>query len=63
MNGISGSGSSPLQMSLSDVFFPGFSMVSASTQQLLASNIDSYTRLLCTFGMFVLFARYTVRYI
>lgn len=63
MNGISGSGSSPLQMSLGDVFFPGFSMVSASTQQLLAGNMDSYTRLLCTFGMFVLFARYAVRYV
>jgi chaperone BCS1 len=63
MNGISGSGSSPFQMSLGDVFFPGFSMVSASTQQLLAGNMDSYTRLLCTFGMFVLFARYAVRYV
>lgn len=46
-----------------DVLFPGFSMASASAQQLLAGNLDSYTRLLCTIGMLVLFIRYTVRYI
>lgn len=50
-------------MSLMDVLFPGFSMASASAQQLLAGNLDSYTRLLCTIGMLVLFIRYTVRYI
>jgi chaperone BCS1 len=63
MNGISGGGSSPFQVSLLDVFFPGLSMASASAQQLLAGNLDSYTRLLCTLGMIVLFTRYAVRYV
>jgi chaperone BCS1 len=64
MNAINGgSYHGPSQMSLIDVIFPGFSMVSASAHQLLAGNLDSYTRLLCTFGMFVLFARYAVRYV
>ncbi|KAJ6105168.1 P-loop containing nucleoside triphosphate hydrolase protein [Penicillium sp. IBT 18751x] len=64
MNTISGGGSypSPSHMSLIDVFFPGLSMASASAQQLLAGNLDSYTRLFCTLGIFVLFARYAVRY-
>ncbi|KAJ5593268.1 hypothetical protein N7537_010172 [Penicillium hordei] len=30
---------------------------------MLAGNLDSYTRLLCTLGMLVLFIRYIVRYI
>lgn len=65
MNAAIGGGSyhSPSQMSLIDVLFPGFSMASASAQQLLAGNLDSYTRLLCTLGMFVLFTRYAVRYV
>lgn len=65
MNAITGGSSNPSspQMSLIDVLFPGFSMASASAHQLLAGNLDSYTRLFCTFGMFVLFARYAVRYV
>lgn len=63
MNPINGGGSSPFQMSLIDVIFPGFGMVTASARQLLAGDPDSYTRLLCTFGMFILFARYAVRYV
>lgn len=65
MNGVGGGGSyqSLSQMSLLDVFFPGLSMASASAQQLLAGNLDSYTRLLCTLGMLVLFTRYAVRYV
>ncbi|CAI7626047.1 unnamed protein product [Penicillium pancosmium] len=63
MNTISGgSYRDPSQMSLIDVVFPGFSMASASVQQLLAGNLDSYTRLFCSLGMFALFARYAVRY-
>ena len=53
----------PPQMSLMDILFPGLGVVSASAQQLLAGNMNSYTRLLCTLGMFILFARYTVRYV
>lgn len=65
MNAITGGGSyhSLSQISLIDVFFPGFSMVSTSAHQLLGGNLDSYTRLLCTFGIFILFARYAVRYV
>ncbi|KAJ5111738.1 hypothetical protein NUU61_001368 [Penicillium alfredii] len=63
MNFISGGGSSPAQMSLIDILFPGLSVVSASVQQLLAGNLDSYTRLFCTLGVFVLFTRYAVRYV
>ncbi|KAJ5394738.1 P-loop containing nucleoside triphosphate hydrolase protein [Penicillium cosmopolitanum] len=54
---------SPPQMSLMDVMFPGLGVLSASAQQLLAGNLDSYTRLFCTLGIFVLFARYAVRYV
>ncbi|KAI2749404.1 hypothetical protein DTO013F2_5465 [Penicillium roqueforti] len=46
MDAINGGGSSPFQMSLIDVIFPGFSMVTASAHQLLAGDPDSYTRLL-----------------
>ena len=65
MNAINGGSSyhNPSQMSLLDIFFPGLSMVSASAQQLFAGNLDSYTRLLCTVGMFVLFTRYAIRYV
>lgn len=65
MNAISGGDSfhSPSQMSLIDVIFPGFSMVSTSAHQLLAGNLDSYTQIFCTFGMFVLFTRYAVNYV
>ncbi|KAJ5640281.1 uncharacterized protein N7484_008143 [Penicillium longicatenatum] len=54
---------SPSQISLIDVLFPGFSIISASAQQLLAGNLDSYTGLLCTLEMLVLFARYISRYV
>ena len=65
MNAINGGSSSysPSQLSLIDVIFPRFSVVSSSTTQLLAGNLDSYTRLLCTLGMLVLFTRYVVRYV
>ncbi|KAJ5086504.1 P-loop containing nucleoside triphosphate hydrolase protein [Penicillium alfredii] len=63
MNTISGgSYRDPSQMSLIDVLFPGFSMASVSVQQLLTNNLDSYTRLFYSLGIFVLFARYTARY-
>lgn len=54
---------SPRQMSLIDILFPGLSVVSASTQQLLAGNLDSYTRIFCTLGAFALFTRYAIRYV
>ncbi|KAF4772370.1 hypothetical protein HAV15_004793 [Penicillium sp. str.  len=55
--------SSP-QISLLDVLFPGLGGgCLSSAQQLLAGNLDSYSRLFCTFGMFVLFTSYAVRYV
>jgi chaperone BCS1 len=50
-------------MSPIDVIFPGFSMVSTTAHQLLAGNLDSYTRLFCIFGVLVLFTRYGVNYV
>lgn len=46
-----------------DVFFPGFSGISATMQQVLAGNVDSYARLLCIGGMLVFLARYAYRYV
>lgn len=65
MSAINGGGNyhNPPQMSLMDILFPGLGVLSASAHQLLAGNLDSYTRLLCTFGIFILFARYAVRYV
>ncbi|KAJ5993342.1 P-loop containing nucleoside triphosphate hydrolase protein [Penicillium sp. IBT 35674x] len=65
MNSINGGAMyhSPSQMSLIDVLFPGLGSVSVSAQQLLAGNLDSYTRLFCSLGICVLFARYAVRYV
>lgn len=65
MNAMSGGGSyySPSQATLLDAFFPGLGMTSASAQQLFAGNTDSYTRLFCTLGIFVLLVRYAVRYV
>ncbi|CAI7622361.1 unnamed protein product [Penicillium manginii] len=64
MNSINGGAiyHSPSQMSLIDILFPGLGSVFVSAQQLLAGNLDSYTRLFCTLGIFVIFARYAVRY-
>ncbi|KAJ5111795.1 hypothetical protein NUU61_001425 [Penicillium alfredii] len=64
MNAINGGSSydSPSQISLIDIFFPGLSLAFTPAQQLLADNVDSYTRLLCTLGVFVLFTRYAIRY-
>ncbi|KAL2811827.1 BCS1 N terminal-domain-containing protein, partial [Aspergillus cavernicola] len=53
----------PYQASLVDIFFPGFSFISTSAQQLLAGNLNGFTRLLCACGIFVLFARYAFNYI
>lgn len=68
MNAISGGGSLPFhnmpyQASLVDIFFPGFSFISTSAQQLLAGDLNSFTRLLCACGILVLFVRYAFNYI
>jgi len=65
MNTISGGSSThgAPQMSVIDILFPGFSVASSSAQQLLAGNMNSYTRLFCTLGMVIFFTRYAIRYI
>ena len=51
------------QISIVDVFFPGFAGISVSMQQLLAGNLNSYARLLCFCGMLVFLVRYGYRYL
>ncbi|OJJ42059.1 hypothetical protein ASPZODRAFT_20822 [Penicilliopsis zonata CBS 506.65] len=63
MSAINGGYPGPSQMSPIDVIFPGFSVVSTTAHQLLAGNLDSYTRLFCIFVVFVLVTRYGVNYV
>lgn len=63
MNAINSGYPGPSQMSPIDVIFLGFSMVSTTAHQLLAGNLDSYTRLFCIFVVFVLVTRYGVNYV
>ncbi|KAL2372714.1 hypothetical protein RJ035_001101 [Blastomyces gilchristii] len=67
MNAFNGAGSLPIhtapsQISIMDVFFPGFTGISASMQQLLAGNLNSYAHLVCMGGMFLFLGRYAYRY-
>lgn len=52
----------PSLISIVDVFFPGFSAVAASAQQLLVGDVNSYVRLLCMGAVFVIFFRYVYGY-
>lgn len=68
MNAFNSGGSSPIhtapaQISIMDVFFPGFTGISASMQQLLAGNLNSYAHLMCMCGMFLFLGRYAYRYL
>ncbi|EDN04866.1 predicted protein [Histoplasma mississippiense (nom. inval.)] len=61
MNAFNSAGSLPIhtaasQISIVDVFFPGFTGISASIQQLLASDLNSYAHLLCFCGMLLFLA-------
>lgn len=49
-------------ISIVDVFFPGFSAVAASAQQLLVGDVNSYVRLLYMGAVFVVFVRYAFGY-
>lgn len=49
-------------MSVVDIFFPGFSAVNASAQQLLLGDTDGYVRLLCMGAVLAIFARYAYNY-
>ncbi|KAH8651726.1 P-loop containing nucleoside triphosphate hydrolase protein [Ilyonectria robusta] len=47
------------QMSILDIFFPGFSHISSTIQQLLAGDLSSYAHLMCLFGLLAFFGTYT----
>lgn len=49
-------------ISVVDIFFPGFSTLNASAQQLLLNNANGYDRLLCMGPIFVIFACYVYGY-
>lgn len=51
------------QISIMDVFFPGFSSTFRSTYHLLAGDSDIYIRLLVICGMITFLARYSFRYL
>ncbi|OJD12142.1 hypothetical protein AJ78_07213 [Emergomyces pasteurianus Ep9510] len=53
----------PSQISIVDAFFPGFTAISASIQQVLAGNLNSYAHLLCFCGMLLFLGRYAARYL
>jgi hypothetical protein len=48
--------SSPI--SIVDIFFPGFTNISAAFQQLQASSTNGYTQMLCICGIAMFFSRY-----
>jgi chaperone BCS1 len=50
-------------MSIVDIFFPGFSGLSATVQQLSAGNLNSYAGLFCIGGIFVFLGRYVYSYL
>lgn len=45
-------------VSIVDIFFPGFSVLNATVQQLLLNNMNGYVRLLCILVVFAIFACY-----
>ncbi|QKX61641.1 uncharacterized protein TRUGW13939_08793 [Talaromyces rugulosus] len=59
-----GDGYMPMRppMSIMDVFFPGFSTVTASAQQLLVGDENTFVRLLCMGVIFATFVQYATAY-
>jgi hypothetical protein len=53
--------SSPI--SIVDIFFPGFTNISAAFQQLQASNTNGYTQMLCILGPVAFFSKYAYNYV
>ncbi|KUL81905.1 hypothetical protein ZTR_09532 [Talaromyces verruculosus] len=67
MNAFSGAEYPPMHpvaspISVVDIFFPGFSALNATAQQLLLNNTNGYVRLLCIGAVFAIFARYAYRH-
>lgn len=50
-------------VSVRGYLFPGFSSLSATVQQLLIGNLNSYARLLCIGRMLVFLVRYAYSYV
>ncbi|CRG92700.1 hypothetical protein PISL3812_09766 [Talaromyces islandicus] len=50
-------------VSVVDVFFPGFSAINATAQQLLLHDVNGYVRFLCMGAVVAIFARYVYGYI
>jgi chaperone BCS1 len=53
----------PSQLSIVDVFFPGFGTIISSMQHLLAGNLDIYVRLLGICGMITVLGKYGFCYL
>jgi hypothetical protein len=53
--------SSPI--SIVDIFFPGFTNISAAIQQLQASQTNGYAQMLCICGIAVFFGRYAYKHL
>jgi chaperone BCS1 len=51
------------QISIVDIFLPGFGTIFSSMQHLLAGNLDIYVRLLGICGMLIFLGRYGFRYL
>lgn len=51
------------QVSIIDVFIPGFTGTSVAIQQLLAGNLNRYAQLLCVSGVLAFFGRHAYKYL
>jgi chaperone BCS1 len=50
-------------ISIVDIFFPGFTNISAAIQQLQISNSNGYARILCICGALVFLGKYAYKYL
>ncbi|CAM1503416.1 Fc.00g081920.m01.CDS01 [Cosmosporella sp. VM-42] len=53
----------PTPASILDFFIPGFTGISAASEQLLKGNLNFYARVLCIFGIFVFLANHVYSYL
>jgi chaperone BCS1 len=49
-------------ISIVDIFFPGFTNISAALQQLQAGNTNGYAQMLCIYGIFFFLGKYACKY-
>jgi hypothetical protein len=50
-------------ISIVDIFFPGFTNISAAIQQLQVGNSNGYARILCICGIVVFLGKYAFKYL